>query len=118
MFPGAVGCGCRVPALKGGLGTPRVLKDVERKLATDHKDGSRKALCELGGWKSPKTVTLCHTPIHSPKSSRPRRAARGLILLIGLVPCPGGWNMRHRGSRRARCFSEWRCGYPFGRINS
>ena len=33
---------------------------LRRKLATDHKDGSLKVLCELGGWKSPKTVLECY----------------------------------------------------------
>ncbi len=31
-------------------------QSLRRKLATDYKDGSLKVLCELGGWKSPKTV--------------------------------------------------------------
>jgi len=33
---------------------------MRRKLDTDHKDGSLKVLCELGGWKSPKTVLECY----------------------------------------------------------
>jgi hypothetical protein len=33
---------------------------MRRKLATDHKDGSLKVLCELGGWKRPKTVLKCY----------------------------------------------------------
>jgi integrase len=33
---------------------------MRRKPATDHKDGSLKVLCELGGWKSPKTVLECY----------------------------------------------------------
>lgn len=33
---------------------------LRRKLATDHKDGSLKVLCELGGWKSAHTVLECY----------------------------------------------------------
>ena len=33
---------------------------MRRKPATDHKDCSLKVLCELGGWKSPKTVLECY----------------------------------------------------------
>ncbi len=33
---------------------------MRRKMATDYKDGSLKVLCELGEWKSPKTVLECY----------------------------------------------------------
>ncbi len=48
---------------------------LRRKLATDHKDGSLKVLCELGGWKSPKTVLECYQQADL-ESQRGLQAAR------------------------------------------
>ncbi len=48
---------------------------LRRKLATDHKDGSLKVLCELGGWKSPKTVLECYQQANL-ESQRALQAAR------------------------------------------
>ncbi len=48
---------------------------MRRKLATDHKDGSLKVLCELGGWKSPKTVLECyqHADLESQRAMQASR---------------------------------------------
>ena len=48
---------------------------LRRKLATDHRDGSLKVLCELGGWKSPKTVLECYQQADL-ESQRGLQAAR------------------------------------------
>ena len=47
---------------------------MRRKLATDHKDGSLKVLCELGGWKSPKTYSSATSRRTSTASGRYRPA--------------------------------------------
>ncbi len=36
------------------------VRGLRRKLATEHRDGSLKAPCELGGWKDPKTLLTCY----------------------------------------------------------
>ncbi len=48
---------------------------LRRKLATDHKDGSLRVLCELGGWKSPRTVLECYQQADL-ESQRGLRASR------------------------------------------
>ncbi|MCH7873670.1 MAG: 3-hydroxyacyl-CoA dehydrogenase [Gemmatimonadetes bacterium] len=50
-------------------------QSLRRKLATDHKDGSLKVLCELGGWNSAKTVLECyqHADLESQRAMQASR---------------------------------------------
>ena len=88
---------------------------LRRKLAADHKDGSLKVLCELGGWKSPKTVLECYqqADLESQRGLQASRyqptprpncsnGERGLSLATRCIKC--SYDFRDRwpsGSRRA-----------------